>query len=576
MINLHKLNVSDYNKLLAKLLGTFEADSSTPYFDSKTPNKHVTIGRGFDIEPTNSLAQQKVFATLGLNQTTGLTPAANAAEKAYVAQIIGVLTGSDTTNASLQASLNQIMANRAVDPLFAGIAAINSQTTFTLTTAQIESTYTAIIEDKEKVIDRVIADRSTLPLSFERAVLVAMAYQGLTTNRSAALKAAIVADSNRAEAWYLIRYEGYLGANDGPGQAKRHFVEAQAFGLYDNPTAVTTGEAKQVFEMLTKHRPRILAYEAQYGVPPDGTDAVRNMIAVANADVNLSSITKAQTLFDALIPARDAFIKWLNSQLPTEQQLNASILNPAALYYNGNAGVVGRLDATGDDGKGTGMEHNVLVGNTGADTIIAGAGDDYLFGMQGNDTLQGGAGSDTYVINAGEGHDTILDSDGDGKLVVAGSALKGAKKADYKTLDNGQSQWSVDGGAILYTLDYNSKTLTISGSTLGAGNDVSIKLSQDDIAKLTGSQGYLGLTLEKGSPVALSDQPGANPFGQTQVSFALVQEGQVTADQSGSGNSNSYALNPHVLNRKSATCSAARFNRRRQRMGLRTKGVCHA
>ncbi|WP_427500878.1 calcium-binding protein [Methylomonas sp. MED-D] len=52
-----------------------------------------------------------------------------------------------------------------------------------------------------------------------------------------------------------------------------------------------------------------------------------------------------------------------------------------------------------------------LDGGAGDDTLYGNGGDDTLIGGAGNDTLYGGKGFDTYLINAGEGIDHIIDTD---------------------------------------------------------------------------------------------------------------------------------------------------------------------
>ena len=51
MITLHTLSTEDYKKLVAKILFSVEKDENIPYVDSIW---HVTIGRGFDIEGSES------------------------------------------------------------------------------------------------------------------------------------------------------------------------------------------------------------------------------------------------------------------------------------------------------------------------------------------------------------------------------------------------------------------------------------------------------------------------------------------------------------------------------------------
>ena len=56
---------------------------------------------------------------------------------------------------------------------------------------------------------------------------------------------------------------------------------------------------------------------------------------------------------------------------------------------------------------------DVLSGGSGNDMLLVGNGNDTLIGGVGNDLLHGGAGNDTYVFNAGDGADTILETHGD-------------------------------------------------------------------------------------------------------------------------------------------------------------------
>ncbi len=50
------------------------------------------------------------------------------------------------------------------------------------------------------------------------------------------------------------------------------------------------------------------------------------------------------------------------------------------------------------------------------DHLYGGGGDETLKGLEGNDYLEGGAGSDTYIVNPGDGTDTVLDTDGIGAV----------------------------------------------------------------------------------------------------------------------------------------------------------------
>ncbi|MDP2811730.1 MAG: hypothetical protein Q8O34_16455, partial [Rhodocyclaceae bacterium] len=73
-----------------------------------------------------------------------------------------------------------------------------------------------------------------------------------------------------------------------------------------------------------------------------------------------------------------------------------------------------------------------LYGGAGADTLNGNAGDDYLEGGLGNDLLRGGAGDDTYRIGRDGGTDTLVDSDGQGRIVLNGQELFGTLTRDVR------------------------------------------------------------------------------------------------------------------------------------------------
>src|ERR1051325_11116499 len=50
-----------------------------------------------------------------------------------------------------------------------------------------------------------------------------------------------------------------------------------------------------------------------------------------------------------------------------------------------------------------------LVGTIGADVIDGKRGDDWIEGAGGDDFILGASGHDTFVLRAGDGHDTIAD-----------------------------------------------------------------------------------------------------------------------------------------------------------------------
>ena len=57
--------------------------------------------------------------------------------------------------------------------------------------------------------------------------------------------------------------------------------------------------------------------------------------------------------------------------------------------------------------------NDALHGDYKDNSLHGMAGDDLIHGKKGDDLLDGGTGNDTYLVSAGDGHDTIEDSGGD-------------------------------------------------------------------------------------------------------------------------------------------------------------------
>src|SRR5438046_743698 len=60
-----------------------------------------------------------------------------------------------------------------------------------------------------------------------------------------------------------------------------------------------------------------------------------------------------------------------------------------------------------------------------------------LQGDAGNDFLAGGQGFDTYVWNAGDGFDNLVDSDGSGQILYKGRLLSGGLQIGPNTYEDG-------------------------------------------------------------------------------------------------------------------------------------------
>jgi Ca2+-binding RTX toxin-like protein len=89
-----------------------------------------------------------------------------------------------------------------------------------------------------------------------------------------------------------------------------------------------------------------------------------------------------------------------------------------------------KLQGDGNDTTNQEQGDDLLDGGADNDTLYGNGGNDTLIGGTGNDELYGGAGFDTYIINAGDGIDHIIDSDPEkNSKIIFGN---GVKSSDVK------------------------------------------------------------------------------------------------------------------------------------------------
>ncbi|MEW5967529.1 MAG: calcium-binding protein [Pseudomonadota bacterium] len=159
----------------------------------------------------------------------------------------------------------------------------------------------------------------------------------------------------------------------------------------------------------------------------------------------------------------------------------------------------------------TTANHQIVFGSNNADTLTGselrdnlygGGGNDTLTGNGGNDHLEGGAGFDTYVINAGDGYDTVLDSDGSGVIKFGTVEAKGSTGIP-------SGKWHHTAGSSIWIDQHNG----ISYSTSTVSGETRLLISKGDNTVLVRgwSPGELGIELATGSaptittPAASSD-----------------------------------------------------------------------
>lgn len=140
---------------------------------------------------------------------------------------------------------------------------------------------------------------------------------------------------------------------------------------------------------------------------------------------------------------------------------------------------------TGDDTLYGGSGNDILIGQNGDDSLHGGAGNDKLYGGRGDDTFYGGegndvmrgsAGNDLFILNPGEGSDSI--NGGRGGSWVDSVQLNGMDAGPSDSL-SGEGSWVLEvnkGGT--YTIDGDNNTLVFdkadaSGTiTLNDGSEI--------------------------------------------------------------------------------------------------------
>ncbi|SFT72603.1 calcium-binding protein [Paraburkholderia aspalathi] len=113
-------------------------------------------------------------------------------------------------------------------------------------------------------------------------------------------------------------------------------------------------------------------------------------------------------------------------------------------------------------GNGHGNSYDVVFGDDAGDVLSAaagavaelfgGSGADTLSGGTASSTLEGGAGVDTYIIDGdGSGVDSILDTDGQGKIEWQSGGV--TELLTGGTPEDGASTWTSSDGSITYSMD---------------------------------------------------------------------------------------------------------------------------
>ena len=454
--------LADYAQALKDLIKTVESFFSTVYMDG---GGVPTVGYGFALVTGGG----KAWAA---NPENSLLPVA--------------LSDEQITD------LNAAIGNLNTYGLSAKAKTENDKVTgnlkqYSVTEPQANTMLDANIKAAESEVKRIlklngVTDAEWLGLagSRELAALVDMKFNGVFGPKTAQA----LASGNRAKLWYEIRYGNVSATGSGPndrGLQKRRYWDAQWVGLYESETA-TTAEAKNAFMVLNQNRLRILESEALHGLTPDGKRGTfqvsgKTAFELARDPNGPGQLNGAfpQSLFDSLVPARDVLITWLNATLPPDSQIDASTLNPAAIYFEGEDAAIKVFDARPDDARsGQNLNKNVLVGGAGKDVLLGGKGDDVLIG---------GAGFDTYIETTGDGADKLFDSDKSGRIVVnnASNGTNNTAASLFIGVDGEPNTWKSPDGQLTLTHG-NTWLLSFSGGSIDLGSgfasgDLGIRLT---------------------------------------------------------------------------------------------------
>jgi hypothetical protein len=472
---------ADRYRIILQLEETNGVTSKTAYLDGKLI---PTIGVGFNIrEQAVSILTTLLHRSPTLAETSTITKVAN---------------GSFSTKVQLQSALD--VALRQITG--------NNTSTFSFANDQeIVDTFALIAR---QIGDRVDGWLAGIPDTRERIALLSLAYNNVVgPKQSPSLRQALI-NGDRATAWYEIRYNS--NGDQDVGHARRRFYESSLFGLSADLNNPTEEEVNNAYRVLTENRSKILAYENLWGLNPDGTVGSNTERSSGNtglqnvardygpilADANLSGVPTLQSQLDPLkavlltklrttypdLADRLQDANWISTNIylgGDQGEMLDSLKYQTGIFEENGANdlIIGGVNADhlignkgndfliGNDGADVlegGVGEDVLVGGDGADSLLGGDDNDTLDGGAGSDRLYGGDGFDVYRLRAGQANDSVIDSDGKGRIDFVDA------DGTVHTLDGGDLVQQVDGpnGYRVYRSADQRFTYTLEPDAFGA------------------------------------------------------------------------------------------------------------
>jgi Ca2+-binding RTX toxin-like protein len=204
----------------------------------------------------------------------------------------------------------------------------------------------------------------------------------------------------------------------------------------------------------------------------------------------------------------DTYVVTAAGDVVTENANEGTDTVQSSLTYTLGANVE-NLTLTGTAAiNGTGNSlNNILAGNSGNNTLTGATGNDTLAGGQGNDVLNGGTGNDLYLVNRGDGQETIQDADttvGNADRLLYGATINPLDLVLSRQVND--LRLAIHGGTEQVTIQnwYTSPT-TNQVETIQAGNGQTLLSTQVDqlIQAMAGFTQHTGLTWDQ----AIDQQP---------------------------------------------------------------------
>ncbi len=459
MLNFHALSDAAYKDLRYRVLVNVEETGnpkSIAYLDSKGI---PTIGIGFNLRVEN--VRNAVLDRFGFD----VNAPAGTVEKQYLDEIKSLVNASYANKDALCAKLNEVMSRHFNDSRIPTNPNMHPDFQF-LNDGEIRGVFDTLIGGYETKVDNWLEG---VPITAqERAALVSLAWNNAGKLLGDGLKNALQT-GNRAEAWYEIRY----GSNGDklPGVAKRRYYESEVFGLYDDVANVRADEAKQAYRMLQLHRAKILGYEQSYS----------SQISTANRDYQLAGADVVDSLASALDPAKEALIADLKSHYAELSNLNPADYLSTEIYLDPGRGSAKDPVKANHAAFLNAVEYDAAGNEKAVNNILIGEdGDDYLMGGKGDDILIGGKGNDIYYYRTGDGNDTIIDEDRQGRIVINDGIYDLYAGGVFVKDPTAANTWKSADGKIILTHNSPWKLVTPDGSQIELGDfqdgDFGIKL----------------------------------------------------------------------------------------------------